>query len=152
MREKTRTEDAFAETWHLLNELQNEKVYDYIWFSLHHWGDRMYDPRPYAKTTDSIVTELQNVKVVLPAYILQKVEDYNSKIKDSLLKVRELYNTLAEGNIVLINPETLVGCEELRKESFKLGNDVGYLGRYLQEEVIDFALRNTFPSIGGTTE
>ena len=48
--------------------------------------------------------------------------------------------------------QTLVGCEELRKESFKLGNDVGELGCYLQEEVIDFALRNTFPSIGGTTE
>ena len=147
MSENSYTSETLSETWHLLNELQYEKVYTHIWFSLDRCGDRMYNPTPYAKTTDDIVTTLRKARVVLPDSVLKKVEEYNSKIKASLLKIRELYDTLADGSPVLINPEMIVDCEELRKESFKLGNDVGFLGIHLREEVIETALRAHFPSM-----
>lgn len=141
MSENNRTSEVLGETWHLLNTLQHDELYKHICSSF----PRVYDPRVCVETINIVITA-DIARVLLPDSVLNEMESYNSNIRESLLKIRDIYSTLEKSNPVLINPEKLSECEELIEECFKLDNDLENLSLLLEEKVIIPALRGYFPS------
>ena len=124
-----------------MNTLQHDELYKHICSSF----PRVYDPRVCVETINIVITA-DIARVLLPDSVLNEMESYNSKIRESLLKIRDIYSSLEKGNPVLINPEKLSECEELIEECFNLDNELEELSLLLEEKVIIPALRGYFPS------
>lgn len=139
MSENNRTSKALTEAWDLLNTIENDECYTRIWSSLPPYCN----PQRWLKTF-AFVQIIHHAKIVIPDSVLKRVEFYNSAISERLLKIKNLSSSLEEDKKVS-------ECGELCDESFGLGNDVGFLGMALGENVICPALRGHFPPIEETS-